>query len=157
VAKIIKIVSGGQTGVDRAAFNTALKLGIDIGGWVPRNRQAEDGRISDKYSGLRETTSGDPAKRTWLNVRDSDGTLIISRGPLSGGSRLTLEFAEAMRRPCLHLDLTGVSETDAAALMEDWVETNRIEILNIAGPRASEDPDIDLIASSFLHYILRGR
>mgnify|MGYP003793290687 CR=1 FL=1 len=91
---IKKIVSGGQTGVDRAALDVAMQLGIPVGGWCPRGRRAEDGRIPDSYP-LREASSVNYAKRTELNVRDSDGTLILSGGPLTGGTALTESLARS--------------------------------------------------------------
>ena len=85
----MQIVSGGQTGADRAALDIALELGFESGGWVPLGRQAEDGKIPDRYPNLRETDSPLPAVRTELNVRDSDATLIVSHGTLVGGTALT--------------------------------------------------------------------
>lgn len=137
-----KIVSGGQTGADRAAWDVALERGVEIGGWVPRGRLAEDGVIPDRYGGLRETGSPDPAVRTVMNVRDSDATLVVSHGPLSGGSLVT--FREAIRRgrPVLHLDLTTLAHADAAAKLREWLRDVDPATLNVAGPRASHDPAI---------------
>jgi hypothetical protein len=145
-----KIVTGGQTGVDRAAWDAAIEFGIEIGGWVPRERWAEDGRISTAYQGIIETRSKDPAERTEFNVRDSDGTLIISRGELTGGSALTRILCEEIDRPVLHIDLSKVSALAAIPLIKEWVERNRIKILNIAGPRASEDPEIYSLSKDLL-------
>src|SRR5213080_1459301 len=100
---ISKIVSGGQTGVDRAALDVALELGIPCGGWCPIGRRAEDGVIPDRYP-LRQAPSANYADRTALNVRDSDGTLILARGPLRGGTALTKTFAERYGRPYLVVD-----------------------------------------------------
>ena len=134
-----KIVSGGQTGADRAALDFARATGLQTGGWVPRGRVAEDGRIPEHYVGLEETDSDDPAVRTALNVRDSDATLILSHGPLAGGSLLTFQKATRPERPVLHLDLDQVSIVSAAAQLRRWLATVRPRILNVAGPRASED------------------
>jgi hypothetical protein len=139
---IEKIVSGGQTGVDRAALDFALARGIEIGGWVPAGRLAEDGRIPDRHAGLRETDSPDPAVRTAWNVRDSNATLIVSHGPLAGGSLLTFEEASRLGRPVLHLDLDRMSHDEAAARLRSWLEARRPRVLNVAGPRASQDPRI---------------
>src|SRR2546428_7239726 len=99
---IEKIISGGQTGADRAALDFAIARGIPHGGWCPRGRLAEDGVISDRYQ-LTETPSANSAQRTEGNVRDSDGTVIFSIGPkLTGGSKQTAEFARQHRKPCLH-------------------------------------------------------
>ena|SRR5688572_6575374 len=102
---VARIVSGGQTGADRAALDFALERGIPIGGWVPKGRLAEDGAIPERYAGLVETGSTDPAVRTARNVRDSDATLILSHGPLEGGSLFTWREATRLGRAVLHLDL----------------------------------------------------
>jgi len=137
-----KLVSGGQTGADRAALDVALAHGLRIGGWVPKGRAAEDGRIPARYVGLVETESADPAVRTARNVRDSDATLIVSHGPLAGGSLLTLDEATRTSKPHLHLDLDRLSLTSASERLADWIAEVRPRVLNVAGPRASEDPRI---------------
>jgi Circularly permutated YpsA SLOG family len=149
------VVSGGQTGVDRAAWDAAIELGLPTGGWVPKGRLAEDGTIDARYGGLREADSTDPAVRTRLNVRDSDATLIISRGPLTGGSMLT--FREAMRlgRPVFHLDLADDSSADAVTRVRAWLQSVRPETLNVAGPRASGDPGIGELAAALLREALK--
>src|SRR5262245_22193583 len=153
---IERIVSGGQTGADRAALDFALANGIPIGGWVPKGRLAEDGRIPDRYAGLVETESADPAVRTARNVRDSDATLILSHGPLTGGSLRTLQEANRAGRPVLHLDLDGSDLSDAAARLRRWLAALRPKTLNVAGPRASQDPRIaaatDVILSTSLRF-----
>ena len=136
--RIQKIVSGGQTGVDRAALDAALALAIPCGGWCPKGRLAEDGPIADRYP-LQETTTIDYAVRTEWNVRDSDATLIINRGELEGGTRLTVELARRHQRPCLVVD------PDRPSAIEDintWLDDHDIRVLNVAGPRASKDPEI---------------
>jgi len=138
---IRKIVSGGQTGADRAGLDAALQAGIAHGGWVPRGRKAEDGRIPARYR-LREMPSFRYADRTERNVMDSDATLIVSRGPLTGGSRLTLGLARRNRRPCLHVDLEKTRTEEAEVEVRSWLEENGVETLNVAGPRASNDPGI---------------
>jgi hypothetical protein len=139
---ITTIVSGGQTGADRAALDVALAWGLEVGGWVPSGRLAEDGIISSRYAGLRETVSADPAERTRLNVRDCEGSLIISHGPLRGGSLLAAESAEELGRPLLHIDLVGRDMADAVMVTAEWVRTQRIRALGVGGPRASEDPRV---------------
>ena len=136
----MRIVSGGQTGVDRAALDAARAAGVPIGGWVPRGRWAEDGRVPETYRDLRETDSADPAQRTRRNVEDSDGTLLVSHGPLAGGSELTRSVARALDRPCLWLDLDTLAADDAVARALTWLSCHQIRTLNVAGPRASEDP-----------------
>jgi hypothetical protein len=149
-----RVVSGGQTGADRAALEVALECGLEIGGWVPRGRLAEDGPLAGRYAGLVETESDDPAVRTARNARDSDATLILSHGPLSGGSRRTLEEAGALGRPVLHLDLEALSRDSAAALLREWLGRVRPRCLNVAGPRASEDPGIHAAAAAVLRAAL---
>jgi hypothetical protein len=148
------IISGGQTGVDRAAWDVATELGLSIGGWVPKGRRAEDGPIPPRYANLQEADSTDPAVRTRLNVRDSDATWIISRGPLTGGSLLTLREAQRLQRPVLHVDLTAMAIDVAAANVREWLESVRPIRLNIAGPRASGDPGIGALAAEFLRRVL---
>ncbi len=147
---ITKIISGGQTGVDRAALDVALAIGIPCGGWCPKGRRAEDGVIPAHYP-LTETTSKDYRVRTRRNVREADGTLILSRGPLSGGSALTRWLAKELDRPCLVVDLVKrprVSDVRA------WLTSNNIHTLNIAGPRESNQPGIYLQAKKFLRRVL---
>lgn len=137
-----KIVSGGQTGADRAALDFALARGMAVGGWVPKGRLAEDGVVPDRYVGLLEADSADFALRTVLNVRDSDATLILSHGPLTGGSLLTAREAITTGRPLLHLDLDQLSLGEAATRLRTWLQKLRPNILNVAGPRASHDSGI---------------
>lgn len=139
--QIKKIVSGAQTGADRAALDFALEYGIEHGGWVPEGRMAEDGPVPPRYL-VRELPGGGYVQRTEKNVEDSDGTLIISRGDLTGGSLLTLQMAEKHAKPCLHVNLGHVVVFDAAIDVYEWLAAHRIEILNVAGPRASKDPGI---------------
>lgn len=136
-----KIISGGQTGADRAALDFAIKFDIPHGGWLPRGRKAEDGPLPEKYK-LQETQDADYAFRTEKNVLNSDGTLIVSHGSLNGGSELTQKFAETHYRPCLHVDLTSQGAFQAAQAVHGWISENDIEIMNVAGPRSSKDPNI---------------
>jgi len=135
---IKKIISGGQTGVDRAALDAGLTMGIDIGGWCPKDRRAEDGCINLNYS-LQETPHQDYKERTEWNIRDSDGTLILSQLPLSGGTALTKRIALNMDRPILVIDITKTTRT---GFVKDWLIKYQIHHLNIAGPRESNYPGI---------------
>ena len=148
--KFIKIISGGQTGADRAAFDFALENGFEIGGFVPKSRLAEDGRISEKYSNLAETVTENPAERTELNVKNSDATLILSQGELKGGSLLTKEFAEKYKKPFLHIDFSAVPCELAARKTQKWLDSIDCGNLNISGSRASEDSEIYDKAKAFL-------
>ena len=136
-----KIISGGQTGADQAALDAAIKLDIPHGGWLPKGRQTENGPLPQKYE-LQELTSKNYAERTEKNVVESDGTLIISHGPLTGGSAYTVDMAVKHDRPHLHTDLDIISAFQASLMIRDWINENQIEILNVAGPRASKDPKI---------------
>lgn len=135
-------MSGGQTGADRAALDVALELGLPIGGWVPRARWAEDGPLPSRYLGLQESEESDPALRTRRNVRDSDATVVLSHGPVRGGSLLAIEEAQKLQRPVVHLDLRALGESEAVERLSEWLLRIRPCTLNVAGPRASEDPDI---------------
>ena len=150
---IKKIVSGGQTGADRAALDVAIEYGIPHGGWVPRGRKTEDGRLSERYH-LKEIQSISYPRRTELNVIDSDGTLIISHGNLSGGSAYTLDMAKKHKRPCVHIDLNEISEYKAVEIIKYWTDVKRIETLNVAGARASEDPKIYEATKNLLKSVL---
>jgi predicted Rossmann fold nucleotide-binding protein DprA/Smf involved in DNA uptake len=154
--KIRKIISGGQTGADRAAFDFALENGIGISGFIPKKRRAEDGRIPDKYEDLIETETEDYAERTRLNVENSDATLILSHGELKGGSLLTRELAEKCEKPFLHIDLNAASVEKAVGKTRKWLASINCENLNIAGPRASEDPLIYGRTKEFLQRLFNG-
>ena len=126
---IKKIISGGQTGVDRAALDVAIKLAIPHGGWIPRGRLTENGPLPPEYR-LKETDSSSYADRTEKNVVDGDGTLIISRGSLTGGSEYTRKMAVKHARIWLHIDLNQISAFQAAMTIKDWISKNKIEIMN---------------------------
>ena len=147
---IERIVSGGQTGVDRAALDVALELGIACGGWCPKGRRAEDGVIATIYP-LKETPSRDYAERTRLNVRDSDATLILVRGPVTGGTFLTVEEAMAIARP--H-HVANPDRTAEATAVAAWISETGARVLNVAGPRETSDSGIGESAVAFLRALL---
>lgn len=147
----MKIVSGGQTGVDRAALDVALALGIPCGGWCPRGRRAEDGVIAKKYP-LRETPSANYPQRTEWNVCDSNGTLVLTRGTPTGGTAFTIELARAHRRPCLIVNLLN---PPSAQTVRDWIAKKSIRVMNIAGPRAEGNRGIYKQATAFLKEVLK--
>ncbi len=149
---ISRIVSGGQTGVDRAALDVALERGIPCAGWCPRGRLAEDGSLDRRYP-LSETPQARPAQRTRWNVRDSDGTLIIVRGQLRGGTALTRRAATELDKPCLLVD---PSSPAAVARIVAWASRHRIAVLNVAGPRESHCPGIYDEAVDLLRAALSG-
>ncbi|WP_457665119.1 putative molybdenum carrier protein [Thiolapillus sp.] len=146
----IRIVSGGQTGVDRAALDVALQLGLPCGGWCPKGRLALDGPLEERYP-LHETESADYAVRTRLNVRDSDATLILNCGELTGGTAYTLRVAEKLGRPVLVQDMDHGEDT---AQVHAWLATHRVHVLNVAGPRENKCPGIYDKARRFLSSLL---
>jgi len=147
---IQRIVSGGQTGVDRGALDAAIYLGLPHGGWCPRGRIAEDGLIPHKYE-LTETTAREYWVRTEQNVIDSDGTLILYRDQLRGGTQFTRRMAKKHRKPLYLLDLTAVHDF---ADVRHWIAREQIATLNCAGPRESSAPGIEAQACQVLTHIL---
>ena len=147
---IEKIVSGGQTGVDRAALDCAIALDIPHGGWCPAGRSAEDGIIPGRYR-LVETDSPEYVDRTRKNVEDSDGTLILNRETLEGGTVATLAFARSLNKPFMLVDLDDPPGADA---VRNWLVTNKIKRCNVAGPRESKRPSIYRQAYRYLIKIL---
>ena len=150
---IKKIISGAQTGADRAALDFAINNDIPHGGWVPRGRKAEDGIIPEHYV-VKEAPTSEYSRRTELNVIDSDGTLILSHGELSGGSALTAKLAQKHGKLCLHINLNQKPEFQATVDITHWISANGIEVLNVAGSRASHDPKIYASTVSILETVL---
>ena len=138
---LLKIISGGQTGADRAALDWAIERGFEHGGWCPRGRRAEDGAIPPQYR-LSETPTERWEQRTEWNVRDSDGTVILTLSEtLTGGSLATMQFAQVLGRPCLHLS-RHVDGDLAGPKLRRFVGDHAIRVLNVAGPRASGEPAV---------------
>ena len=133
----VKIISGGQTGVDRAALDVALKHGIDCGGSCPSGRFDEFGKIPDRYP-VRELEHGGFTERTLQNVKDSDGTVIIYSAELSGGTEQTVRFGVEQQRPYQLIDASKISAEGAVSLIADFVRKHAIDVLNVGGPRQSE-------------------
>lgn len=156
---ITRIVSGGQTGVDRAALDAALRHGLPYGGWCPRGGWAEDlpspPGLRDRYPFLRETATDDPAERTAANVRDSDATLVLTvGGATSPGTERTVTVAERLGRPCLRVD---AQDADGVGQVLAWLSDLGCPVaLNVAGPRESEAPSAYHLGSTFLDRLLSG-
>lgn len=148
------VVSGGQTGVDRAALDAAIELGLPHDGWCPLGRRAEDGRLASRYL-LRETDSPRYDVRTRQNVLDSDATLVLFRGTLSGGTELTYRLALRENRPCLAVDLGSPADPSPdPASTREWLRRLKIRRLNVAGPRESQRPGIYDQAKAYLLALL---
>ena len=148
-----KIISGGQTGADRAALDFAIRHGIPHGGWCPHGRQAEDGLIDARYQ-LVETPSDNPAQRTEWNVRDSDATLIVSISQkLAGGSLKTLEFARAQNKPNLHL-CREADGTSAPGKLASFLKKHDVKVLNVAGSRAKEEPEVGTVVTQIMQGLI---
>ena len=136
---MIKIVSGGQTGVDRGALDAAIARGFPYGGWCPEGRKAEDGVIPRNYS-MTELPGAGYRQRTKRNVIDSDGTVIIYFGFLKGGTEQTVMYCIKERKPYLLLDAEEIPTKRASQRILDFIRRNGVSILNVAGPRAGEEP-----------------
>jgi hypothetical protein len=145
----MKVVSGGQTGVDRAALDAAVTHNIQIGGWCPLGRLAEDGRIPDCYPLVEMPTRNYPA-RTEKNVVESDATLVLTMGHLSRGTALTQRLTARFGKPSMTLDLRTKPESGMVA---SWKRSHNIAVLNVAGPRESGSPGVYDVAKRFLESI----
>jgi hypothetical protein len=149
-AVFAKVVSGGQTGVDRAALDVALELGLPCGGWCPKGRRTEDGPLPARYPLTETPWSGYPQRTAW-NVRDSDGTLVLTLGEPDRGTALTVELAARHRRPCLVVDLGAAPDVEE---VRSWARANGVGTLNVAGPRESSAPGVYARAAAFLRRLL---
>lgn len=136
----MRVVSGGQTGADRGGLEAAIALGLPHGGWCPKGRRAEDGRIPRRFR-LRETASAEYAVRTERNVVASDGTAVFTVGRATGGTALTMRIARRHRRPLVRIDLAR--DRRPAEKLRRWIERHAIVVLNVAGPRESGAPGIE--------------
>jgi hypothetical protein len=149
--KLQKIISGGQTGVDRATLDVGLELGIPIGGYCPKGRRSEDGTIPAQYP-LIETNTSNYGIRTEKNVIESDGTLVLNVGQVSSGTAYTIKMAKRHTKPCLVVQLDDENPKAMEEIL-DWLKTHEIKILNVAGPRESKIPGIHKLSSEFLRMV----
>lgn len=147
---IRRVISGGQTGVDRAALDAALELDVLGGGWCPKGRIAEDGPLDPRYP-LQETPGADYEERTRWNVRDGDATIVLGWGEPEGGTAYTMQVAEELGVPYCLVDLKiGASVEDVIDWLEDW----DARCVNVAGPRASKAPEVYAAARAFMTELL---
>jgi len=151
---LVRIVSGGQTEVDRGALDAALDSGFPCGGWCPVGRKAEDGSIPDRYPVV-ELPGAGYAQRTRRNVEDSDGTLILYFGDVVGGTLKTLRLCGHLRKPVLTIDATAMLPSEAARKTLDFIQREHIESLNVAGPRSSGAPEAHAYTQETVAGILR--
>ena len=142
-----KIVSGGQTGADRAGLDAAMKFGLPVGGYCPKGRLAEDGTVPEHYP-LVEMTKGGYSARTERNVIESDGTLILNIGKLTGGTRLTVECARKHNKPYLVIQLEDAKPK--VPTLAEWLDQNNIRVHYVAGPRESKTPGVHQLACRYL-------
>ena len=149
-APALRVISGGQTGVDRAALDVAMKLGLPCGGTCPKGRRAEDGRVPDRYP-LTESDTASYPERTERNVMDADATLVLTSGPPSGGTALTIDLVKRHQRPCYVIDLDRLEDD---ALVRAWLKDHQVRTLNVAGPRESGSHGIHGRASRLLEGLL---
>ena len=152
---IDKIVSGGQTGVDRAALDWALQRGVAHGGWCPKGRLAADGPLPEHYL-LRETDSTGYRQRTKLNVRDSDATLIFNTGVLDGGTLQTVRFAQTLGKPHLVAQLDELTQDSVVRRIRVWLTEGQFGLLNVAGPREEKRPGVYACVAAQLDACFRG-
>lgn len=145
----MKVISGGQSGVDRAALDAAIEAGLEYGGWCPKGRVAEDGIIPSQYK-LIETPSSCYEQRTEWNIRDADATLVVLFGEASGGTAYTIDVAKRMGKP---LFIISADDNHAVEKVVSWIRVNCLKVLNVAGPRASFSPQVYLVARKLLSRI----
>jgi hypothetical protein len=135
--RITKIISGGQTGADRAGIDVAIELGLDYGGSLPAGRRTEDGRLSQKYEKMKEVKSRHYQARTEKNVLDADATLIFTLNKMGSGSALTKKIADKHYKPCLHINLSKQQDDEAVRIISEWLDVVKPHTLNVAGSRES--------------------
>ena len=150
------IISGAQTGVDRAALDAAIACGLKYGGSIPCGRMAEDGPVEKRYTALTELNSEDYAVRTRRNVRDADATLILCPGPPEGGTALTESIALRLKRPVLIVDIDRETDRSAIERIHAWLRTHTPAVLNIAGPRESRCPGLYARTRALLEKLFRS-
>jgi len=153
--RLAKIITGGQTGVDRGALDAALEHRFPCGGWCPPGRLAEDGPI-DSFYPLTEMKTGGYEERTRRNVEDADGTVVIYFGELEGGTALTVEQCVLRNKPYELINAEELTASEAAKLVVAFIETRSVSILNVAGPRESRVPSARGYSREVIGRVLAG-
>lgn len=148
----MKIISGGQTGVDRGALDAALDLGIDVGGWCPNGRRAEDGKVPARYAFLMESTHAAYTQRTRWNVRDADVTLVLHAGDMGPGTKVTMSLCKELKKPHAVID---IRDRAAVATAIGFLNAHAHAIINVAGPRESTNHGIHDLAHHFMTVLLK--
>jgi len=151
----LKIISGGQTGVDRGALDAALEADIECGGTCPAGRKAEDGIIPEIYP-LTELASNIYSDRTRQNVVDSDATLILHFGQLEGGTAFTRQCCMTEAKPYLVIDASEAAQAVLVQQVVDFIRQNKVQVLNVAGPRASKVPVAQATTKQLLTTVLKN-
>lgn len=158
--KIVRIVSGGQTGADRAGLDAAIAAGVEHRGFCPKGRRSEDGTIPEKYI-LKETVSSGYIQRTELNVSASSATIIFVMGEMGPGSSLTYRFAQSIGRPCYCVDVQGRTDDEVAKILLEWLATHYEPtdpmVINVAGSRESSQPGIGDRVRGIMGLVLEAR
>src|SRR5438874_12933029 len=133
-SKLLKIISGGQTGVDRGALDAALAFEVECGGWCPAGRLAADGTIPKRYPVMDLANAG-YAERTARNVANSDGTLVISKGEPIGGTRETIDRCVEMQKPYLIIDRASMSVEQAIEVATEFFKnlSSRADARELSG------------------------
>lgn len=153
--QLIKIISGGQTGADRAALDVAMGLRLDYGGAIPKGRRTEEGALPPEYEKMTELKSMSYAVRTKKNVMDSDATVIITMDHIGRGSALTIRLAQRHKKPFLHIDLSTYSDNEAKNKIKEWLKDVRPNVLNVAGSRESKAQGIYSMVYAILKAVFK--
>jgi hypothetical protein len=152
----IKIVSGGQAGVERAALDAAMEAGVACGGWCAEGRTAEDGRIPDRYP-VCELAGAGYRTRVQQNVRDSDATLIIASGGPEDGTTKPARYCRFTKRPMILIDADTMEVEAAVTAVAEFIELHQVGVLNVAGPKASKRPGVYEYARRVVAGVVGGK
>ncbi|MBA4374237.1 MAG: hypothetical protein C0402_15410 [Thermodesulfovibrio sp.] len=155
--QISKIISGGQTGADRAGLDVAIELALPYGGSIPSGRRTEDGHLPSKYEKMTELGSRHYQVRTEKNVIDADATLLFTGKKVGSGSALTRKVAEKYHKAFLHINLDKKTDDEAVVEISHWLDEMKPAVLNIAGSREAESGGIYSRVCAVLKQALKDR